>query len=615
MLNKIDARNYNINEILWGSKYYIDDYQREYRWEKRQIEELLSDLWEKFNEFHINGNKYLAVKDYGVYFLGSILISSKDSNQYIVDGQQRLTSLTLLIIYLHNTLNNMNLQNETQKISNLVYSDNYGDKSFNIKVDDREMCMNALFNNNFTSYTPDDDNLSSINLYDRYLDICNFFEDSELNKDNIVHFIYWLKENVYLVKITTYSDDEAYTIFETMNDRGLNLDSTEMLKGYLIANLSEDKRSLSNATWKKIIADLKSISKDEDSIFFKNWLRAKYAKTSRVKNQLGNYISEDFEKISNAYHKWIKENKDVVGLKDKNDFFNFIESDLKKYAKLNLKIKKLEMKLDDKFMEIFSNSSQGFTLQTMLIFSAINIEDSNEIVNEKIKMVSKFIDIFIARYIANYKVLGYSGVVYRIFNYVKIIREHSQTVETLRRTLKGILKNLDVSLEGLLDLKLNKQNRYKIHYLLARITDYLETSSGSSTQIDKYLNKRNGSRPFEIEHVIPDNYNNEKNEYTSEEEFQSFRNKIGNLCLLQNGTNQSIGNNNFNEKKIRYKGENVLLQSLCEEAYINNPNFTNFIKEQKLNFKSYELFGRNEIEKRTILYYEVAKKIWNPENI
>ena len=47
--------------------------------------------------------------------------------------------------------------------------------------------------------------------------------------------------NVHLVEITTYSDDVAYTIFETMNDRGLSLSPTDMLKGYLLANITDER--------------------------------------------------------------------------------------------------------------------------------------------------------------------------------------------------------------------------------------------------------------------------------------------------------------------------------------------------------------------------------------
>ena len=210
--------------------------------------------------------------------------------------------------------------------------------------------------------------------------------------------------------------------------------------------------------------------------------------------------------------------------------------------------------------------------------------------------------------------MGYSGVVYRIFNFAKKIRENSNSMEDLRNTLISILDNMVEKLECLLEYKLNKQNGKRIHYLLARLTDYIEEESGVSSKIDSYLNKGKG-KDFEVEHIIADNYSAYSNYFENEEEFYSTRNLIGNLALLQRGTNQSLGNKVFEEKKLRYKGENILLQSLCEETYISNPNFTKFIKEKSFDFIPFEKFSKTEVKMRTELYYNLAKEIWKIENL
>lgn len=608
-MNKIIAKEYTVNDILSNKKYFIDDYQREYRWEKRNINDLLNDLWGKFNENFSEDDKYSEVKNYNSYFLGSILISEKDKNDYIVDGQQRLTSLSLIIIYLYNSLKELNLLEKISSLGTLIYSEEYGEKTFNIQVPDREKCMEALFLNNYKDFVLTEENTSSHNLLERYKDIDEFFKEVNLSEINIVHFSYWLKENIYLVRITTSSDDEAYTIFETMNDRGLSLDNTEMLKGYLMANISEIQRGRLNTLWKDIILKLKNISKEEDSTFFKNWIRAKYAKTSRLKKANGGYTSEDFERIGNAYHKWIKENRLEIGLNTKKDFEDFIEKDMKRYSEIYLKIKELENNLNLDFKEVYCNASQDFTLQALLILASINLNDSNDIVDKKIKLVSKFIDIFIVRSIVNYKILGYSGVVYRVFNFVKKIRDNSKTIEELEKVLNSILENMTEKLEGIFDYRLNKQNRTRIHYFLARITDYIEEKSGISSKIDSYLNKAKG-KDFEVEHIIADNFPAYSNYFENEEEFNFVRNSIGNLALLQRGQNQSLGKKEFQEKKLRYKGENLLLQSFCEEAYISNPNFTKFLKENSIELKPLEIFTKFEVKQRTEIYYKLAKDIW-----
>src|SRR5262249_36534042 len=92
----VDGKGRTIQELLAGHKYSIDYYQREYKWEHKQVAELIDDLTDKFLESHEAGNERSAVQDYGHYFLGSIIISDKDGQKFIIDGQQQLTTLTLL---------------------------------------------------------------------------------------------------------------------------------------------------------------------------------------------------------------------------------------------------------------------------------------------------------------------------------------------------------------------------------------------------------------------------------------------------------------------------------------------------------------------------------------
>lgn len=103
-MRRIDGDAKSIRSMLGGSKFAIDYYQREYRWKSKQVAELLDDLAEKFLESHEPGNERSAVEQYGHYFLGSIIISHKDGQKFIIDGQQRLTSTTLLLIHLHRQL-------------------------------------------------------------------------------------------------------------------------------------------------------------------------------------------------------------------------------------------------------------------------------------------------------------------------------------------------------------------------------------------------------------------------------------------------------------------------------------------------------------------------------
>src|SRR5438309_29532 len=131
-----------IRQLLSGAKYTIDYYQREYKWETKQLQELLDDFLEKFLEDYEPSHERSQVEKYGHYFLGSIIVSDKDGQKYIIDGQQRLTTLTLLLIFLHNLQQN---RTEQVKVSELIFSEKFSRRSFNIDVEERTACMEALF--------------------------------------------------------------------------------------------------------------------------------------------------------------------------------------------------------------------------------------------------------------------------------------------------------------------------------------------------------------------------------------------------------------------------------------------------------------------------------------
>ena len=99
--NKIDANDRTIVEILDGKKYQVDYFQREFSWEQSHIEQLITDLTSAFLDEYTEGDSRTAGVDYNRYYLGPLVFIERDSGRSIIDGQQRLTSLTLFLISLH----------------------------------------------------------------------------------------------------------------------------------------------------------------------------------------------------------------------------------------------------------------------------------------------------------------------------------------------------------------------------------------------------------------------------------------------------------------------------------------------------------------------------------
>jgi len=213
----IDASDKSVRQVLDKVKYIVDFFQREYRWQRKHIEQLIDDLTTKFFANYDASHERKEVQNYERYYLGPIVLSIKKDGHSIIDGQQRLASITLLLIYLNNLQED---RKDTVSVKDLIFSEKYSVKSFNLQVEDRKECIESLYNGQ--DFDVRDKGESVQNIVERYKDIEELFPD-ELKKEARPYFIDWLIDNVIFVEIKTYSDEDAYTIFETMNDRGLNL--------------------------------------------------------------------------------------------------------------------------------------------------------------------------------------------------------------------------------------------------------------------------------------------------------------------------------------------------------------------------------------------------------
>ncbi len=128
-MKEIRGEAKTIRQLLGGTKYALDYYQREYKWQTKQVTELLEDLADKFLDDFKESDERSAIASYGHYFLGSIIVSHKNNQNYIIDGQQRLTTLTLLLVHLYHQHPD---PEDKAVLQNLIISRVYGVRSFNI---------------------------------------------------------------------------------------------------------------------------------------------------------------------------------------------------------------------------------------------------------------------------------------------------------------------------------------------------------------------------------------------------------------------------------------------------------------------------------------------------
>jgi uncharacterized protein with ParB-like and HNH nuclease domain len=604
----------SIKQLLQTRSFSIDEYQREYKWEKKNIDELIADLRDKFLNSYQKGDSTTEVSRYEEYFIGSIIVTERNGKTYLVDGQQRVTSITLLLIYLHNAAQERSLP-VIGSISPLIFSDNFGQPSFNLDISERLPVIKALFNQ--CPFNPDGKDESIQTMYARYEDIESKDLVGEL-EEALPHFIYWLMTKVGLIEIATDNDNDAYAIFETMNDRGKPLSPVDMLKAFLLAPIEDaDKRQQANQVWKKQVLDLISWGgyhePERDATCIKAWLRAQYAETSRERK--AGATDKDWELIGSTFHRWMRENASRLNLGTQSETLEFITTEFTFCSKAYQLILEASSTYTKGLEAVFYNAHNAFTWQNTVLLAPLNVTDDDATLRRKIAVTATYLDIWLMRRVVNYIRVGYSSTAYAMFVLCRDIRQKSlpELVDILRdkldnddTTFSGSPARGRIGIEG---LGLNQFSRRYIYHLLARITAYIEVGSGNHDLFDKYVD-RSHRNPFDIEHIWPDRYDvyQRAEQFQSEQEFQECRNHVAGLLLLPADVNRSLQDKPFAHKNATYAKQNRYAASLNESAYQHAPQFKSFCESNALPFKSYEAFHKQEQKERRALVLALFRK-------
>lgn len=250
--------------------------------------------------------------------------------------------------------------------------------------------MEAIFNNRDYDITGTGESVR--NLYGRYMDIQDVFPE-DITDNMLLHFCDWLAERVFFIEIVATTEQDTHKVFVTMNDRGLSLTSTEMLKGYLLSEIKSDNvRKKMNDLWKDRVLSLKKDDDKGDETFIKAWLRAHYAET--IRETKAGAINKDFDIIGGSFHKWVRDERTKLGL-DTSDSFELFIKKFAKFSEVYACIRQAETVFAEETKYVYYNAQVNFTLQPQLLLAPICYEDNWEVIIEKLNLTARFIDILI----------------------------------------------------------------------------------------------------------------------------------------------------------------------------------------------------------------------------
>jgi len=607
-----------ISQIFNHIKYDVDFYQREYKWNDslsyKPVSSLIKDIFYRFDLEKYNPNteikpEYIASLEW--YFLNSFLTNSVKGKKYIVDGQQRLTTITLILISLYHLSMKYNLQPfVTDKIKSLIVGNTEYGLIFWMGFHDRNIALEDIFYNNL-EYKNSARNISEKNIYDNYKLLFSLLSEKFIDSHRLHMFISYFNERILLIETEIEKDKDVAMVFEVINDRGVPLKPYEIIKGKLLSQIYINDREKYVIIWEEHINKLSDIGESHIDNFFSLFFRSKYIQTTEQ------YLLLEHSR----YHKtiFLEEFDTIIKLKEnESEVRIFVEKILPYYIDIYCNMIKYSNKYNPDFENIYFNSLNNIDGQYVLAISAIKLNDTIE---EKIKVISKQFDRLysILNLMNSYKSSEFNSIV---INLIPQIREKDiSEIENIFSNIliANICKNYDIpSLDSPYRYDFFKNVGYNtlgarfLRYFFARIDHYISDNS----DLPEYGNyehlvvKTKGHDKYHIEHIIT-NHENYLELFTDEDDFNLQRNRLGGLLLLKGKDNESSGCELYEEKRKTYNTTGTYYaKTLLEDMYHKKVEFINFNNNKQLGFRPLSLYGKDEIEERHNILFKLTKLIW-----
>ncbi|MGL2396132.1 GmrSD restriction endonuclease domain-containing protein [Helicobacter pylori] len=534
-----------------NNQFVIPIYQRVYSWEKEQCEQLWDDIIKIGGNDKMNG-----------HFIGSILYvldGNTHSNNplLIIDGQQRLTTITLLLIALRNHSSDEVKRKEIE--SYLINSNKDGDKKFRLILSesDKDTLLSLIDKNKRKPSEPSVKIVENFELFEKWI---------RKNTDKLETIFKGLEKLMIVWIALEKGKDDPQLIFESMNSKGIELTQTDLIRNYIVMETEVGKQEdFYNGYWRAMEEDFKQ-NETLFNRFVRHYLTIKTGKIPNIKK-----VYESFKDY------WQKEGIEIEDLlKDLQKYCGFFCQIAFKKCQIAFK------KEDDKDL----NKALSFLVDLeMDVMYPLLLELYSDY-SDGVLSNQDFIPIIalIESYLCRRAVCGLgTNSLNKVFpSFTKKIdkKQYLKSVEKHFGSLKGKQRfpNNDEFKDLLITIDFYhfKKNKYFFERL-----EYSDTKEPVNTQ------------ECTTEHIMPQTLNLEW-ERDLGENFQAIHDKylhtIGNLTLT--GYNEKYSNNSFQEKRDMEKG------------FKQSPLRLN------QSLRDLEVFGEEQIKKRANVLADWALKIW-----
>ena len=605
----------NLDMVFSNTTYYIDFYQRQYKWNSEPVKRLLDDIFYKFNIEYANYKENeieleRLVAKYSWYYLNTYVTNNVSGKLFIVDGQQRLTTLTLILIKLYHMAIIFNSELKDW-ISNKIAGTSGFKKQFWMNHENHIETMKELFEDDTKLNEIDTSSgITSKNMLDNYKVISSYLQNEINDKHKYESFVFYFLKRLVLINLNVEQTDVTM-VFEVINDRGVRLKPYEILKGKLLGQI--DKEELEtlefNRLWDVQIKKINIYGDDEIDNFFVYFLRAKYADT------VG--ISRKFDK---DYHRVIfspEINNELKLLHNQVEVKAFLKNEFLYYTNLYEKIYNYFNNPTENYIHIYYNKLIEMNSQFLLILSSCKLNDPDE--DEKLKSISRNIDKLysLLQLQRSYDSNNFNEIIYKISSEIRdkgldIIKDvFNKYLLELLSDARGIKTNDIFSYSLFKDSGMELSKRFKRYYF-SRIEQFIadNTNMNMKNNFNDLVLNTGAVNGFHIEHILAENDANNALFNYDKEQFDRERNRLGGLLLLKGRDNISSNNETYDNKLKTYANTLYWNETLRDDWYKSKLDFTKFKDKYNLNFRSMNIFGPNELEERHQLLFNISKIIW-----
>ena len=491
--------------------FSIPVYQRDYNWQEKQCQRLFKDILQTGKNEKVSS-----------YFLGSIvyihdgIYGVGEKEFHVIDGQQRMTTLTLLFLAIYFKLKGTILAKDADKIYNQYVVNPYSEKEIKLKLlppEENLYILNKISHNKFNELEAFQDR----NMLKNYL----FFEKEleTLSFEDMKHLSNGIEKLIYIDIALEKGKDDPQKIFESLNSTGLDLSQGDLIRNYILMDL---ERGEQNRIYKEIWIPIENNCKVSDGSEI----------TSYVSDFIRDYLTLKTEKISSkpkvfetfkAYYE--KENDEKL-------------EDMKKYSEAYSYIIKPSLEKDkDIQRELdYLKSLDKTVINTFLIGILKDYKDNILEKDELVNMLILLQSYLWRRYITEKP----TNALNKIFQgmYGKISRSGNY-YENLVDVLMAEDFPTDEELESALKLKNVYKDKEKLNYVFKKLENY------NHNELIDFENEK-----ITIEHIFPQKPNKAWKENYSDNELEqmiSFKDTISNLTLT--GSNSNLSNKAFHEKR------------------------------------------------------------------